>query len=80
MIYFEVSHSQLPTCPVAWLYICERIENLPSPTYSWNITYKAYVVFFKIGSYEEAKKAADAGVDAIIVQGRDAGGHVIGQV
>ncbi|XP_049384375.1 uncharacterized protein LOC125848535 isoform X2 [Solanum stenotomum] len=33
----------------------------------------------QIGSYEEAKKAADAGVDAIIVQGREAGGHVIGQ-
>ncbi|KAK4378584.1 hypothetical protein RND71_000446 [Anisodus tanguticus] len=33
----------------------------------------------QIGSYEEAKKAADAGVDAIIVQGLEAGGHVIGQ-
>ncbi|KAF3660941.1 putative UDP-glycosyltransferase 85A5-like [Capsicum annuum] len=33
----------------------------------------------EIGSYEEAKRAADAGVDAIIVQGREAGGHVIGQ-
>lgn len=29
---------------------------------------------------EEAKRAIDAGVDAIIVQGREAGGHVIGQV
>lgn len=38
------------------------------------------MLFFKIGSYEEAKRAADAGVDAIIVQGREAGGHVIGQV
>lgn len=33
----------------------------------------------QVGSYEEAKKAADVGVDAIIVQGREAGGHVIGQ-
>ncbi|XP_009604521.1 uncharacterized protein [Nicotiana tomentosiformis] len=33
----------------------------------------------QIGSYEEAKKAADAGVDALIVQGREAGGHVAGQ-
>ncbi|XP_010520906.1 PREDICTED: uncharacterized protein LOC104799917 [Tarenaya hassleriana] len=33
----------------------------------------------QIGSIEEAKKAIDAGVDAIIVQGREAGGHVIGQ-
>lgn len=34
----------------------------------------------KVGSFEEAKRAADAGVDAIIVQGREAGGHIIGQV
>lgn len=33
-----------------------------------------------MGSFEQAKKAVDAGVDAIIVQGREAGGHVIGQV
>ncbi|XP_071717023.1 uncharacterized protein [Rutidosis leptorrhynchoides] len=33
----------------------------------------------QIGSFEEAKRAADAGVDAIIVQGLEAGGHVIGQ-
>ena len=34
----------------------------------------------KVGSFQEAKKAADVGVDAIIVQGREAGGHVMGQV
>ncbi|XAR53042.1 Enoyl-[acyl-carrier-protein] reductase (NADH) [Bertholletia excelsa] len=33
----------------------------------------------QVGSVEEAKKAIDAGVDAIIIQGREAGGHVIGQ-
>ncbi|OMP02704.1 2-nitropropane dioxygenase, NPD [Corchorus capsularis] len=33
----------------------------------------------QVGSLEEAKKAIDVGVDAIIVQGREAGGHVIGQ-
>ncbi|KAL7236006.1 hypothetical protein ACSBR1_019315 [Camellia fascicularis] len=33
----------------------------------------------QVGRVEEAKKAIDAGVDAIIVQGREAGGHVIGQ-
>ncbi|XP_030509637.2 uncharacterized protein LOC115724485 [Cannabis sativa] len=33
----------------------------------------------QIGSYEEANTAKDLGVDAIIVQGREAGGHVIGQ-
>nr|XP_043627076.1 (3aS,4S,5R,7aS)-5-hydroxy-7a-methyl-1-oxo-octahydro-1H-indene-4-carboxyl-CoA dehydrogenase [Erigeron canadensis] len=33
----------------------------------------------QIGTFEEAKHVADAGVDAIIVQGYEAGGHVIGQ-
>ncbi|KAL3617278.1 hypothetical protein CASFOL_038823 [Castilleja foliolosa] len=33
----------------------------------------------QIGSFEEAQKAVDVGVDAIMVQGHEAGGHVIGQ-
>ncbi|PKI63347.1 uncharacterized protein LOC116204645 [Punica granatum] len=33
----------------------------------------------QVGSFEEAKKAVNVGVDAIIVQGREAGGHIIGQ-
>nr|AFK48293.1 unknown [Lotus japonicus] len=33
----------------------------------------------QVGSVKSAKQAIDAGVDGIIVQGREAGGHVIGQ-
>ncbi|KAK9286722.1 hypothetical protein L1049_015125 [Liquidambar formosana] len=33
----------------------------------------------QVGSFEEAKRVVDAGVDGIIVQGYEAGGHVIGQ-
>ncbi|KAL0357059.1 UNVERIFIED_CONTAM: putative nitronate monooxygenase [Sesamum calycinum] len=33
----------------------------------------------QVGSFEEAKKSVDVGVDAVIVQGLEAGGHVIGQ-
>ncbi|XVE66570.1 hypothetical protein DITRI_Ditri08aG0089200 [Diplodiscus trichospermus] len=33
----------------------------------------------QVGSFEEAKKAIDVGVDALIVQGHEAGGHVRGQ-
>ncbi|CAL5203124.1 unnamed protein product [Lathyrus oleraceus] len=33
----------------------------------------------QVGSIESAKLAIDAGVDGIILQGREAGGHVIGQ-
>lgn len=36
-------------------------------------------VLHQIGNLEEAAKAKEAGVDGIIVQGREAGGHVIGQ-
>jgi NAD(P)H-dependent flavin oxidoreductase YrpB (nitropropane dioxygenase family) len=35
-------------------------------------------VLVQVGSIEEAKAAADAGVDAVIVQGVEAGGHVRG--
>lgn len=38
-----------------------------------------HVLLLQVGSFEEARKAIDVGVDAIIVQGREAGGHVIGQ-
>ena len=38
------------------------------------------VISEQVGSLEEAAKAKEAGVDGIIVQGREAGGHVIGQV
>ncbi|KAK8665425.1 hypothetical protein V6N13_005593 [Hibiscus sabdariffa] len=33
----------------------------------------------QVGSVEEAKKVIDAGVDAIIVQGQEAGGHILGK-
>lgn len=33
----------------------------------------------QVGTVEAAKKALNAGVDALVVQGREAGGHVIGQ-
>jgi nitronate monooxygenase len=35
-------------------------------------------VLIQVGSVEEARAAADAGVDAVIVQGVEAGGHLLG--
>lgn len=35
-------------------------------------------VFIQVGSVDEARAAADAGIDAIIAQGTEAGGHVKG--
>jgi NAD(P)H-dependent flavin oxidoreductase YrpB (nitropropane dioxygenase family) len=37
-------------------------------------------VMLQVGSADEARRAADAGVDIIIAQGMEAGGHVRGQV
>ncbi|KAG0499590.1 hypothetical protein HPP92_004281 [Vanilla planifolia] len=36
-------------------------------------------IIHQVGCVEDASKAIDAGVDAIIVQSREAGGHVLGQ-
>jgi NAD(P)H-dependent flavin oxidoreductase YrpB (nitropropane dioxygenase family) len=38
------------------------------------------VVMLQVGSVEEARRAAAAGVDVVVVQGVEAGGHVRGQV
>jgi nitronate monooxygenase len=37
-------------------------------------------VFCQVGTVEEARRAADAGVDVIIAQGVEAGGHVAGEI
>jgi len=37
------------------------------------------IVLLQVGSVEEARSAADAGVDAVIAQGYEAGGHVRGR-
>lgn len=37
------------------------------------------IVFWTIGSPEEAARARDLGVDFIVCQGREAGGHLVGQ-
>ncbi|XP_077213977.1 aldolase-type TIM barrel family protein [Tasmannia lanceolata] len=36
-------------------------------------------VVHQVGSFEDAEKAMNSGVDAIILQGHEAGGHVLGQ-
>ncbi|GMH03015.1 hypothetical protein Nepgr_004854 [Nepenthes gracilis] len=50
---------------------------------SEELVHKAHVAGVKVvpqvGSVDAAEKAINAGVDAIIVQGHEAGGHVIGQ-
>lgn len=53
--------------------------------YNWiqNILFEILpllAIIVKVGSFEEAKKVVDIGVDGIIVQGVEAGGHIIGLV
>jgi len=38
------------------------------------------LILLQVGNIEGAKQAIEAGVDGIIVQGLEAGGHVLGQV
>jgi nitronate monooxygenase len=66
-----------------WIDICfeEQVPLLvffwgdPSP-YLREAHRRGIKVFLQVGSVEEATAAADAGVDAIIAQGMEAGGHV----
>jgi NAD(P)H-dependent flavin oxidoreductase YrpB (nitropropane dioxygenase family) len=73
----------LATLQAEWIDICLD-ERVPLLVFFWGDP-KPYVqdahrrgikVFLQVGSVEEAQAAVDAGVDAIIAQGLEAGGHV----
>ena len=58
------------------MYVC-----IWTHTYIHTFKFSAVIdCHVQVGTVEAAKKAAAAGVDAVIVQGVEAGGHVIGQV
>ncbi|KAK6156835.1 hypothetical protein DH2020_011083 [Rehmannia glutinosa] len=59
---------------VLWVYWGECSKDLVIQAHQAGVK-----VVPQIGSLEEARKAVDVGVDAIVVQGLEAGGHVIGQ-
>ncbi len=50
-----------------------------SPDYVRQAHQQGVKVIVQVGSVDEAKAAADAGVDAVMAQGHEAGGHVRGQ-
>lgn len=71
--------SQLLVCleervPVISLFWCD-----PAP-FIERCHAAGVVVMLQVGSAEEARRAATAGVDIIVAQGMEAGGHVRGQV
>jgi nitronate monooxygenase len=73
----------LATLQAEWIDICldERVPLLvffwgdPQP-YVQDAHRRGIKVFLQMGSVEEAQAAAQAGVDGIIAQGMEAGGHV----
>lgn len=44
------------------------------------LSHELNVTPLKVGTIDDVKNAINVGVDAIILQGREAGGHVAGQV
>jgi nitronate monooxygenase len=62
-------------------------ESVPVISYSWGVRADLVAharaagaqVFVQVGSADAARRAADAGADAVIVQGIEAGGHVEGE-
>ncbi len=73
-----VEEDQLPTAEVALergVPILVLFWGDPAPIVA--ISGDAFVII-QVGSVEEAKRAVDAGVDAVIAQGYEAGGHVRG--
>jgi len=62
-------------------------ERVPVISFSWGVRPQLVArahdagsqVLVQVGSVEAARRAADAGADAVIVQGTEAGGHVEGE-
>ena len=72
-------HERLESALEAGLRIVSLFWGDPSP-YAERIHAADALLLHTVGSAEEARRAADAGVDVIVAQGWEAGGHVWGQV
>lgn len=69
----------IPQVSVFYLFLF-REKIIKQMSNAINYIFILQLFLLQVGSFEEAKRAVDASVDAIIVQGLEAGGHVIGQV
>jgi nitronate monooxygenase len=72
-------HERLGTALDAGLRIVSLFWGDPTP-YVERIHDAGALLLHTVGSAEEAKRAAGAGVDVIVAQGWEAGGHVWGQI
>jgi nitronate monooxygenase len=72
-------HERLGTALDAGLHIVSLFWGDPTP-YVERIHNAGALLLHTVGSAEEAKRAVSAGVDVVVAQGWEAGGHVWGQV
>jgi nitronate monooxygenase len=72
-------HARVAGALEAGLRIVSLFWGDPSP-YVEQVHAAGALLLHTVGSAQEAKRAADAGVDVIVAQGLEAGGHVWGQI
>ena len=72
-------HARLEACLEEGARIISFFWGDPQP-YIADVHAAGGIVLHTVGDVEEARRAVDAGVDAIIAQGWEAGGHVRGKV
>ena len=72
---FALLHERFSTCVDERVPLIVLFEGDPS-TYVGEAHERGLKVFIQVGSPAQARAAADAGVDAVIAQGLEAGGHV----
>ena len=77
LILDGIEEDQIDTCLAERVPILVFFWGDPRP-YVRDAHQHGVKVFIQVGAVDEARAAADAGVDAIIAQGTEAGGHVKG--
>jgi NAD(P)H-dependent flavin oxidoreductase YrpB (nitropropane dioxygenase family) len=78
LLHFPVE-DQVAVCLEERVPVLSLFWGDPSP-YVERAHQAGTTVFCQVGTVEEARRAADAGVDVIIAQGVEAGGHVAGEI
>jgi len=79
LVLTEDRHDRVDQALEAGLRIVSFLWGDPS-SYVEQVHDAGGVVLLTVGSAEEARRAVDSGVDVIVAQGREAGGHVWGSV
>jgi nitronate monooxygenase len=75
----EETDTRLAVCLEAGVPVVSFFWDDPSP-YIARVHVAGYLVMYTMASEADARRAVEAGVDIIVAQGWEAGGHVRGQV